>query len=74
MPEFARAAFFPFPSDRRAECSIFEFRHHCGGGGSAFVVIDDFVTNINALVADINARSGDQLFDFILRLTAKRTT
>src|SRR5688572_15879442 len=47
----------------------------CRAGSSRFrlfVVIDDLVTDINALVANIDAGAGDQLFDVVLRLTAKR--
>jgi hypothetical protein len=39
---------------------------------STLVVIDDLVADVYAFVANIDARAGDQLFDVILRLAAKR--
>jgi hypothetical protein len=40
----------------------------------AFIFIDYLVADINAFIANINARSGDELSDFILRFSAERTT
>jgi hypothetical protein len=40
-----------------------------GRGGE--LLVDDLVTEIDALVADIDARSGDQLLDLALRLAAE---
>ena len=37
------------------------------------VIVDDLVANINALIADINGRSGNELLDLVLRLAAERT-
>jgi hypothetical protein len=36
------------------------------------VVIDYLVADINTFVTNVNARAGDQLFDVVLRLAAKR--
>src|SRR5688500_6471834 len=49
----------------------------CRPRRSAFrllVIIDDLVTAINELVANVNAGTGDQFLDIILRLAAKRAT
>src|SRR5690625_2516741 len=35
-------------------------------------LIDDFVVQLGALVADVDARSGDQLLDLLLTLAAER--
>jgi hypothetical protein len=35
------------------------------------LLIDDLVTEIDALVADVDARTGDQLLDLALRLSAE---
>jgi hypothetical protein len=36
------------------------------------LLVDDLVTEIDALVADVDARAGDQLLDLALRLAAER--
>src|SRR5712692_52908 len=36
------------------------------------IVADDLVANIDALIADINGRAGNQLLHFVLRFSAKR--
>ncbi len=41
-------------------------------GGRISVVIDDLVADINALVADIYTRAGDEFANIVLRFTAKR--
>jgi len=41
------------------------------GRRSRQLLIDDFVTEIDALVADVDAGSGDQLLDLPLRLAAE---
>jgi hypothetical protein len=40
-------------------------------GGSGELLVDDLVTKVDALVADIDARPGDQLLDLALRLSAE---
>jgi hypothetical protein len=35
------------------------------------LLVDDLVTEVDALVADVDARAGDQLFDLPLRLAAE---
>jgi len=35
------------------------------------LLVDDLVTEIDALVADVDARSGDELLDLALRLAAE---
>jgi hypothetical protein len=35
------------------------------------LLVDDLVTEIDAFVADVDARSGDELFDLALRLAAE---
>src|SRR2546421_3878518 len=39
---------------------------------SLLIVGDDLVADVNALIADVNGGTGDELLDFILRLAAKR--
>jgi hypothetical protein len=41
----------------------------CRGGGE--LLVDDLVAEIDALVADVDAGSGDQLLDLTLRLAAE---
>jgi hypothetical protein len=41
------------------------------GGGCGELFIDDLVAEVDALVADIDAGSGDQLLDLALRLAAE---
>jgi len=38
------------------------------GGRRRQLLVDDLVTEVDALVADVDARAGDQLFDLALRL------
>ena len=40
-------------------------------GGSGELLVDDLVAEVNALVADVDARAGDQLLDLALRLAAE---
>jgi hypothetical protein len=40
-------------------------------GGSGELLVDDLVTEIDALVADIDAGPGDQLLDLTLALSAE---
>jgi hypothetical protein len=40
-------------------------------GGSGELLVDDLVTEIDALVADVDARACDQLLDLSLRLAAE---
>jgi hypothetical protein len=40
-------------------------------GRSGELLVDDLVTEIDALVADVDARACDQLFDLSLRLAAE---
>src|SRR6185295_19069792 len=42
------------------------------GGFLLLIIGDDLVADINALVADINGRAGNQLLDFVLGFAAKR--
>jgi hypothetical protein len=35
--------------------------------------VDDFIAQVNALIADVHARAGNQLFDLLLRLAAEGT-
>jgi hypothetical protein len=45
-----------------------------GGGGLLLgVVADDLDANVNALVANVNGGTRDQLFDFILAFAAEAT-
>jgi hypothetical protein len=44
-----------------------------GGTFRLLVVIDYLVTDINAFIANVNARSGDQFLYIVLRFAAKRT-
>jgi hypothetical protein len=37
------------------------------------LLVDDLVTEVDALVADVDARAGDQLLDLALRLAAEAT-
>src|SRR5205807_2472956 len=39
--------------------------------GSRQLLVDDLVTEVDAFVADVDARSGDQLLDLALRLPAE---
>ena len=41
------------------------------GRGGRQLLIDDLVTEVDALVADVDAGSGDQLLDLALRLAAE---
>jgi hypothetical protein len=41
------------------------------GGRSGELLVDDLVTEVDALVADVDARAGDQLLDLALRLAAE---
>jgi hypothetical protein len=41
------------------------------GGRSGELLVDDLVTEVDALVADVDAGAGDQLFDLALRLAAE---
>ena len=36
------------------------------------LVVDDFVAQVDALVADVHRRAGDELLDLLLRLRAER--
>src|SRR5713101_7825082 len=40
---------------------------------SLLIVGDDLVADVDALIADVNRRAGNELFDFVLRLTAEGT-
>src|SRR6185295_7384552 len=42
------------------------------GGFLLLIIGDDLVADIDALIADINGRAGNQLLDFVLGLSAKR--
>jgi hypothetical protein len=44
-----------------------------GNGFSLLIVRDDLIANIDALVADVDRRTGNQFLNFILRLTTERT-
>jgi hypothetical protein len=44
-----------------------------GGGFLLSVIADDLDADIDALIADVNGGACDQLFDFILALTAEAT-
>jgi hypothetical protein len=41
------------------------------GRGRRQLLVDDLVTEVDALVADVDAGAGDQLFDLALRLAAE---
>src|SRR5213076_1602722 len=41
-------------------------------GGLGELFLDDLVAEVDALVADVHAGSGDQLLDLLLRLPAER--
>src|SRR6202453_3384875 len=41
-------------------------------GGLGELFLDDLVAEIDALVADVHARTGDELLDLLLALTAER--
>jgi hypothetical protein len=41
------------------------------GGRRGQLLVDDLVTEVDALVADVDAGAGDQLFDLALRLAAE---
>src|SRR5690349_6248155 len=43
-----------------------------GGRLGSFVVMNDLIAYINALITNINAGSGDQFSNIVLRLAAKR--
>ena len=42
-------------------------------GGFVELLLDDIVAEIDAFVTDVDARSGDELLDLLLGLTAERT-
>src|SRR5215470_19681423 len=51
----------------------FRKRRARGGGFLLSVIADDLDADVDALVADVNGGACDQLFDFILALTAEAT-
>src|SRR5436305_6971646 len=48
-------------------------RRAAGGGLLLLIIGDDLVADIDALIANINGRPGNQLLDFVLRFAAERT-
>src|SRR5450432_1190196 len=49
-------------------------RRPTGNGLGLLIVRDDLVADVDALVADVNRRAGNELLHFVLRFPAKRTT
>src|SRR5690349_17810738 len=48
-------------------------RRAAGGRLLLLSIGDDLVADVDALVANINGRPGNELFNFVLRFTAERT-
>jgi hypothetical protein len=42
-----------------------------GAGGGGQLLVDDLVAEVDALIADVDAGTGDQLLDLTLRLPAE---
>ena len=42
-------------------------------GALAYFFFNDFIAQLDALVADVHTRSSDELFDLFLRLATERT-